>query len=267
MSDFLFRMVERAAGLGAGTTALPRPTVTAEANFLQPGRAGEGPSQLPMQPVHVRGTQQDAEHDQVNSHRVGRSLPFRTQSRVDNTPRPFAPKITTDNVLGTTREDTPSTLEQPLAAEATRETQEFGNGFLNAPGKTSTTGTIASVTETRMPVRDVRCDRTAEDTPPLTSQPSTSFVSTRTVNPIVPLNEVSQSSRKGPQLQEVKNVVAAGTSTEISGPIVEVKIGRVEIKFDAPATPPPAAPPQPRGFSEYAALRTYGVRPRFSGSR
>jgi hypothetical protein len=263
MSDFLFRMVQRAAGLGAGTTALPRPTVTAEANFVQPGRAGEAPSPLPVQPVHVRSTQQDTEHDQVNSHRVVRSLPFRTQSRPD-APRPFVPRITPDNVF---LEDTPSTLQELVAAEATRETQEFGNGLFNALGKTSTTRTVASVTEGRMPVRDVRSYSTTEDTAPLISQASTSFVSTRTANPIVPLGEVSQPPRKVPQLPEVKNVVAAGTLTEISEPTVEVKIGRVEIKFDAPATATPAAPPQPRGFSEYEALRTYGVRPRFPRSR
>jgi hypothetical protein len=44
---------------------------------------------------------------------------------------------------------------------------------------------------------------------------------------------------------------------------VEVKIGRVEIHFDAPATPAASpAPARPGGFSEYAELRRYASRKR-----
>jgi len=46
-------------------------------------------------------------------------------------------------------------------------------------------------------------------------------------------------------------------------PPVEVKIGRVEIHFDAPATPAASpAPARPSGFSEYAELRRYVSRKR-----
>jgi hypothetical protein len=40
-------------------------------------------------------------------------------------------------------------------------------------------------------------------------------------------------------------------------PSVEVKIGRVEVTFDAPAQPARVSPQLPRGFADYAALRRY----------
>jgi len=60
-----------------------------------------------------------------------------------------------------------------------------------------------------------------------------------------------------PQTAEVRTPKAA------SEPPVEVKIGRVEIHFDAPATPAASsAPVRPSGFSEYAELRRYVSRKR-----
>lgn len=61
---------------------------------------------------------------------------------------------------------------------------------------------------------------------------------------------------------------AVRVSQETPESPVEVKIGRVEIRFDAPL--PQAGPsqsPSPRGFDEFAALRRYAVQSWSSGSR
>jgi hypothetical protein len=43
-------------------------------------------------------------------------------------------------------------------------------------------------------------------------------------------------------------------------PIVEVSIGRVEVKLDSPASPAvPKAPVRPTGFAEFEALRRYAA--------
>lgn len=57
-------------------------------------------------------------------------------------------------------------------------------------------------------------------------------------------------------------------SRETPEPAVEVKIGRVEVRFDTPATgPAPTRPARPSGFAEFAALRRYATQPWPAGNR
>lgn len=61
---------------------------------------------------------------------------------------------------------------------------------------------------------------------------------------------------------------SAWGARETSEPSVEVKIGRVEVRFDTPAPPAaPTRPARPSGFAEFDALRRYVTQPWASGNR
>jgi hypothetical protein len=49
--------------------------------------------------------------------------------------------------------------------------------------------------------------------------------------------------------------------TDTPGPVVEVNIGRVEVKLDVPTPPAPKPVSGPRGFAEFEALRRYSAGP------
>ncbi len=68
--------------------------------------------------------------------------------------------------------------------------------------------------------------------------------------------------------QQAHSVVASQRfASQPSPPPVEVKIGSVEIVFDPPATASQPAPARPVGFAEFVDLRRYATRPWPSRSR
>jgi hypothetical protein len=86
-------------------------------------------------------------------------------------------------------------------------------------------------------------------------------------SPVSTLAEVrttfNQPTMESPRPREtVRAIAESARGGETSEPPVEVRIGRVEIRFDSPMNPaPPPGPSRPTGFDKYTALRTYAVRP------
>jgi hypothetical protein len=151
--------------------------------------------------------------------------------------------------------------EPPLAvkAEVTKETTaRLQNRFSENTEQTGHKGDIP-----QRHYRDLPVESAPSKPQPLATRPNheaahfpleepAQKTSIHTVQPATPLPRESRT--------QTKDVTIPKPASEAP---VEVKIGRVEIHFDAPATPAASpAPVRPSGFSEYAELRRYVSRKR-----
>jgi hypothetical protein len=217
MSDFLFRMVERAAGVATATTPQPprtfqwmAPTITLPshspaASAWETQSSSTATESLPA-PSPLRQSAAKFNRVTVEDRRTRRNVDFQAS------PQPSVP---------------------PLAVKA-----EVTESALSKPQPLA-----------RRPDGPITTDHEAAHFPLEEPAQKTSI---HTVHSATPLPRESR-----PQTAQVR------TPKPVSEPPVEVKIGRVEIHFDAPATPAASpAPARPSGFSEYAELRRYVSRKR-----
>jgi len=246
MSDFIFRMVERASGVAPATTPQPprtfqwmAPTVTLPshspaASAWEAQSSSTAIESLPA-PSPLRQSAAKFNRVTVEDRRTRRNVDFQAS------PQPSVPAASSfppENTVSETSQPLiqPSLAvqsEPPLAVKA-----EVTESALSKPQPFA-----------RRPDGPITTDHEAAHFPLEEPAQNTSI---HTVQSATPLPRESR-----PQTAEVR------TPKPASEPPVEVKIGRVEIHFDAPATPAASsAPVRPSGFSEYAELRRYVSRKR-----
>ncbi len=244
MSDYLFRMVERAAGMTAASAPQPPREfhwpapglLSPVASLLNPGipqpRNRDGESTMPF--IAPRDAETSHENGGVDTAVGG---PASLESL---TPRPH----------------------ESVSREAT--------GQLLIPRSQSVTPAVRKEisNSNRDPMTAARSTMEAQ---PL-SAPDMEWNSQ--VLPALPAAETSMIAvvRPNQPLRTRRDMPPRQTATtaarEIAEPTVEVKIGRVEVRFDTPAKPAvPAQPSRPIGFAEFTALRRYATQPWSSGNR
>ena len=292
MSDFLFRMVERAAGLSAATAPQPpRPfqwPSSAETPYpgkstfdsfaeSQPVRPTSVRPSLPLKPLTTGRIEQGGQEPDIQTAPGASSL--QQQAATYETARTFIQAQDGKEM----RREPHHSVEADVNKQAVKHSndrlrQDAEQTSHEVSGKSSVTNTLhVHVKASRSTARPL-ATRSVE-VPRSTSQPVARLldnlptVETDTSLVTAPVDRTStrtpRSAAETPVPQENRPQAAAmQASKEVSEPPVEVKIGRVEIRFDAPATPAASsAPARPSGFSEYAALRSYAIRPWGSRNR
>ncbi len=262
MSDFLFRMVARAAGLPSGNSPRPRP----EVHWLPPldpavvapphqtvlpslGAAGSGSktrTAAPFAATDISPGQRrrpDRPTPLVNGGLAGAIAPNPQPERKSDQPLQPLPE----------RE-----LESPVLPEMTAEKKSQ----LPFTEEGEIRNDIREI-QTFLPIRVVpKVVRAAEvkDVP----RP----VGTRLERHEVPVARDKEDStwQPPPEVVPLSRRNAAKPAQEHPSvhqqePPVEVKIDRVEVHMEAAPVAPLPAPSRPQGFAEYAALRRYAARP------
>jgi hypothetical protein len=260
MSDFLFRMVERAAG---HATATPQPPKT----FQWMAPAAALPPQYPV--ASVWETQAQAFWQPAAKFNPVKIEAPDNRSSVDVQSGPQRSVLDSSFPLENAGE-TSQPLVQPspavqskpyrdVTAEATKEAaSRFRNRFLQNTEQAAHKVNVSHLAVeaapskrqplSRRPGGTIIVDHEAAHFPLEEGIQKTSI---HTVQPATPLPRESRS-----QARDVR------TPKPASEPPVEVKIGRVEIHFDAPTPAASPAPARPGGFTEYAELRRYASRKR-----
>ncbi len=297
MSDFLFRMVERAAGLSAATAPQPprelhwpvaaRPVVIAR-DFA--------PRHPPVSPKKSRVA--NSASALISNAEVKESLPQSNRSNTvarpgrkelatpavpflpGESPRPAALQGDHTILVSVQEVEQPATNSRVIVPVAHRLLPQPGR----EPGLPQNNGeNVGPVSEAQALTDEIEQGPqtetffTMEGAAKAEARPGASMLSNQervgaVQSPVSALAEVpttlTQPTMGSPMPRETVRAIAESTpGEEISEPPVEVRIGRVEIRFDSPVNPaPPPGPSRPKGFDEYAALRTYAVRP-WSSSR
>ena len=246
MSDFLFRMVERAAGVATATTPQPprtfqwmAPTITLPSHppAASAWETQASPSAIESLPAPSPLRQSAAKFNRVTveDRRTRRNVDFQAS------PQPSVPAASSFPPENTVSETSQPLIQPSLAVQSEPHRAvkaEVTESALSKPQPFA-----------RRPDGPITTDHEAAHFPLEEPAQKTSI---HTVQSATPLPRESR-----PQTAEVR------TPKPASEPPVEVKIGRVEIHFDAPATPAASpAPVRPSGFSEYAELRRYVSRKR-----
>jgi hypothetical protein len=265
MSDFLFRMVERAAGLATATTPQPprtfpwmSPAETLPSHFPS---ASAWEAQASAAPSPLRQPPAKFDRVMVEDHR---------NVDVQPSPQPSvrgASSFPLENVVSETIQQLiqPSLAVQSkphraVKAGSTKETAPRSQNRL--PENTEQTGHKVNVSH-------LQVEAAPSKRQPLAKRPDGPIIAGHEAA-YFPLEEPAQKTSihtarpATPLPRENKTPVAdMRTPKPASESPVEVKIGRVEIHFDAPATPAASpAPARPGGFNEYAELRRYASRKR-----
>lgn len=236
MSDFLFRMVERAAGVAtAATPQLPRTFPwMAPAETLFPHSPATSAWETQASPAPLPLGQPAAKFNRVTVE----DRRDRRKADVQASPQPSAPAASSFEPENAASETSQPLIQPSLAVQS-------------------------------KPHRDVKAEATKEAAPRFqTRLPENTEQTGHKVNASCLPVEAAPSKRQPLASRSVpreSRAQAADMRTPNPGlePPVEVKIGRVEIHFDAPAAPVPSpAPARPSGFSEYAELRRYTLRKR-----
>jgi len=254
MSDFLFRMIERATGVATSTTPQPprtfqwmAPAITLPSPYpaASAWETQASSSVIESVPAPSALRQSAAKFNRV-------TVEDRRNVDVQSSPQPSVP------VASSFPENTVSEISQPLIQPSFTVQSESQRAV-----KADVTKETASHLQNRLaentkqighkvntPQRQHR-DLPVEATHLPLEEPAQK-TSIHTLQPATPLPRESKT-----HTAEVR------TPKQSSEPPVEVKIGRVEIHFDAPTTPAASpAPARPSGFSEYAELRRYVSRKR-----
>lgn len=257
MSDFLFRMVERAAGVATATAPQPPRTFQWMAPAMLPSpypAASAAETQVSSSEIESLPAPSALRQPTAKFNRITvEDHPTRRNVDVQASPPPSVPAASSFPPKNTASE-TSQPLVRPLLtvqsephravkAEATKEIASRSQNRLS-----ENTEQIGHKVNT--PQRQHR-DLPVEAAHFPLEEPAQK-TSIHTLQSATPLPQESKT-----HAAEVK------TPKQTSEPPVEVKIGRVEIHFDAPATPAASpAPARPSGFSEYAELRRYVSRKR-----
>jgi hypothetical protein len=263
MSDFLFRMVERAAGLATAATPqpprtfqwiVPAETLPSHYPATSAWETQASPSAIESLPAPSPLRQPAAKFNRVTVE----DRRNRRNVDVQSSPQPSVPGASSfqpENAVN----DVQSKPHRDVKAEATEEAPRFQNRL---PENIEQTGHKINVSH--LPVEAASSKRQ-----PLTRGPDGPIIADHEAAHF-PLEEPAQmtsihTAQPAPPLPRESRTQTADVRTPkpASEPPVEVKIGRVEIHFDAPGTPVASpAPARPGGFSEYAELRRYASRKR-----
>jgi hypothetical protein len=257
MSDFLFRMVERAAGFA--TAATPQPPRTfqwmAPAAMLPshyPSTSAWGTQSLPA-PSPLQVTVEDRRNADIQARQqpsVPAASSFPLENAVSETSQPLIqPSLAVQStphrdVKAETAKEAAPRFQNRLPENTEQTEHKVNVSHLPVEAAPSKRQPLA-----KHPDRPIIADHEAAHFPLKEPAHKTSI---HTAQPATPLPRESRTQTADMRAQK-----------PASEPPVEVKIGRVEIHFDAPPTPvASAAPARPGGFSEYAELRRYASRKR-----
>jgi hypothetical protein len=251
MSDFLFRMVERAAGVATATTPQPprtfqwmAPTVTLPshspaASAWETQASSSAIESLPA-PSPLRQSAAKFNRVTVEDRRTRRNIDFQAS------PQPSPPENTASETSQPLIQPSLAVQSEPHRAVKAQTTKETTARLQNRLSE----NTEQTRHKVDIPQRHHR-DLSVEAAHFPLEEPA-QRTSIHTVQSATPLPRESR--------PQTKDVTIPKPASEAP---VEVKIGRVEIHFDAPATPAASpAPVRPSGFSEYAELRRYVSRKR-----
>lgn len=285
MSDYLFRMVERAAGRAAASAPQPPReshwpvAMEAPESFTVPIRpharnqAKNSTLEIPLFPPELHrsfspsppATPRTSRPDGITQGKnfapdvvLGESAPVESVTRV--------PTVLADEHRPlVSREDEPlvssgnPSLPSEIATQSANRTEEIrGTEIQN-----SSRDPMISVPQIAETAEDsVRFNSSAPQVqflhPTQTPLPA---ASARVPADARPSEAFTLGRGESPRLPAARN------ARQQSEPGVEVKIGRVEVRFDALAPAAPARPSRPSGFAEFAALRRYETQPWPSGNR
>jgi hypothetical protein len=261
MSDFLFRMVERAAGVATATAPQPPRTFQWMAPAMLPSPSPDAsvwetqtsPSAIESLPAYSPLRQPVAKFNTATvEHAHNRHSVDVQSSQQTPVPKVSSPKDSSFPLKNASETSQP--LVRPLLTVQSEPHRAV---------KAEATKEIASRSQNRL----------SENTEQIGHKVNTPQRQHRDL-PVeaahFPLEEPAQKTsihtlQSATPLPRESKTHAADVKTpkQTSEPPVEVKIGRVEIHFDAPGTPAASpAPARPSGFSEYAELRRYVSRKR-----
>lgn len=250
MSDYLFRMIERAAG--TATASAPQPPREVHWPLLP-----EAPdSFMPASSFRYAGAPPTPRHPRNGD--VENNAPFVSPKQHDPA-LPMPPLIAPAAV-----EAQRSSQYEVIAHSATLARADENHEPVSREGVPQETGTDTEIRDTAIggPSHDPISVRQMRKTPAPSARsdafPAPDFHPTAQVFSPQPVSVPAAKAR----------TIAVVQPSETPEPAVEVKIGRVEVRFDSPATPAaPTRSPRPSGFVEFAALRRYVTQPWPSGNR
>ena len=229
MSDFLFRMVSRAIGPNSGVK--PRPTYeaawTTRAEPQLP--IALEPSDGMVERAMLHGPTRSLD-DQFRLERPDSRLPAASQNyfsarALPSPPEPEVPPVA-DRMLYS------PTFEKPARTVAVE--------------RMETTQVRTYERDTHVEQHEAEITREApsvRDQQPAKPERSSALMQPELTRP--------------PTAEREKQNAVSSVPAE---PAVEVNIGRVEVRFDAPPQATPSRPPAPHGFGEYTPLRSYSPR-------
>lgn len=282
MTDFLFRMVQRAAGR-PGTHAVPQPP----RHFYWPSTAAASASQpepRSLSPARSHGTARapSFEPARTNPTAAKPGMPPITVPDLPQSERPFMNPMPTTN-SGLTNEEIVESGQPMVPAEenipslrqtvSARETILPSRAIDRANVETVFAGNPA-MHQVPPSAIDLAVLFDSAASPALADVPEpsagTRYAHLQSIEDAISAMNEPRADTEPSSLQEnipprltppMRNRAtrSPGGSSVQAPPAVEVKIGSVEIVFDPPPAQP--APARPAGFAEFADLRRYASRP------
>ncbi len=240
MSDYLRRMVERAVGRTHGQGPQP------PQSFLW-----AGPLENPAPDLASSALQFPAS---------GRTVPFRpVLHRAPSGAESVSPVVSQDVAAASGEKDdsaTPCLLQNSFG-------DDTHPPLISGPATLVSERPSTSSQPTQVAARSNDIDRALTAPDIETEEPALAMEAPMTVvndSPIITATPVPprRNFRTGAEGR------ARGESprlTEAVEPVVEVRIGRVEVRLDVPSPPAPRPVSRPHGFAEFEALRRYAAGP------
>lgn len=279
MSNFLFRMVERAAG-APSAPAVPHPP----SQFHWPAIVN-APA---LRPLVARSRQtavrsrlsEEVKPSRARQSMMGDSPQRRTQTDAQREPLPQLRKSASlPSLENTSGEKTVSLAPDPTQIDRTQKPPDPIVAIADPPRLEATPSEKARSLEPLIADiatnEDVLTTDPVQETVIITTLPAAETLSP--AQPEIPSSLVKQAPalseiqsvgrvrvpaiRSGPLEPKPTALVSARTPADDSERGVEVKIGSVEIVFDPPPAAAHPARSYPTGFAEFAELRRYGARP------
>jgi hypothetical protein len=280
MSNFLFRMVEKAVGSSPAMAPQPRgefhwPASERPARAAQPLVPFERPALSKRSPATVREAFPQRTFPDAMAQPEGTqvTVPFPASDGVVRRPPPQDRLVNaTPPAPGVPRVETSPVEVRPISAPAAPpglDVEPAPPVVRSVPGPRAPVRTpFERSAEERRPASQIQGFADAEDQGPireiLTALGKSARAAARTGTPAASTQaQMETQSTSGAVLprETAKPPATPATAAESSQPDIDVRIGRVEIRFDTPVSAPAAAPSKPAGFEQFRALRTYAARP------
>jgi hypothetical protein len=293
MSDFLFRMVERAAGISAATTPQPprelhwpvteRPGVVGHESGRRPSVSrGNVENPLSKNNFLSAGALPEIKESATPASFVSNELkePFPTGNRSNTSAEPGRKRTATSAVpaapgesvrLAAIQRDHTSLVQVEAAGQPAMPSIVVAPFAPNVrppaggdPGLPQVNGESIAAGSEGQAITGESDEAAARSSTSIRSNQDRVGALQSSVSTLAEVRNIFTPSTIRPLMprETVRAIPEPAQGGATPEPLVEVKIGRVEIRFDSPVnTAPPPGPAQPRGFDEYAALRTYAVRP------
>ena len=282
MSDYLFRMIERASG----TAVAPAPQPPREFHWPVVPDASAVFS-LPRKLYTMDHARNGPVENPLFFPEAGRRFslftepkPFTTRSESEARRKKFGAGLGEESASGESLTNVSAILDGETHENERRLIP--GNPRLSSEVATQPAPRTEEMRGTEIPKSSrgaiISAPQIEETAEPFarSNSPSPQVQSTVQILPPVPVPAASarvpsaaRTSETFPARQSTPSRNPAAKSTrENAEPAVEVKIGRVEVRFDAPIAPASLKrPSRPSGFAEFAALRRYETQPWPSGNR